>query len=96
MSYRAIILLAFSMSMDAFAVSVGRVPPLAARALVRRCELASCSGGQAEAITPLIGWAAAPARHPTFRPSIIGSPFALLAGFVGLKYAARRRKGRRG
>lgn len=57
MSFAAIIVLAFSMSMDAFAVSVGRGAALG-RPAFRETLRTGIVFGVVEAITPLLGWAA--------------------------------------
>jgi putative Mn2+ efflux pump MntP len=57
MSFFSIIVLAFSMSMDAFAVSVGRGAALG-RPRLRETIRTGVVFGIVEAITPLIGWAA--------------------------------------
>ncbi|MBB3962886.1 putative Mn2+ efflux pump MntP [Rhizobium metallidurans] len=57
MSFVAIVVLAFSMSMDAFAVSVGRGAALG-RTSVRDAVWTGVVFGVVEAITPMIGWVA--------------------------------------
>ncbi|WP_283194402.1 manganese efflux pump [Rhizobium sp. AN80A] len=90
MSYWAIILLAFSMSMDAFAVSVGRGAALG-RPRVSEALRTGIVFGVVEAITPLIGWAAGFAAASYISAVDHWIAFALL-GFVGLNmlYAAAR------
>jgi len=82
MSPIAILLLAFSMSADAFAVSVGRGAaigqPRASEALRTGVVF-----GVVEAITPLIGWAAGVAASQAIEAIDHWIAFALLAG-VGL------------
>jgi manganese efflux pump family protein len=90
MSYLAIILLAFSMSMDAFAVSVGRGAALG-RPRITEALRTGIVFGVVEAITPLVGWAAGFAAASYISAVDHWIAFALL-GFVGLNmlYAAVR------
>lgn len=57
MSFFAVVVLAFSMSMDAFAVSVGRGAALGRPRLIETIRTGVVFG-IVEAITPIIGWAA--------------------------------------
>lgn len=92
MSYLAIILLAFSMSMDAFAVSVGRGAALG-RPRITEALRTGIVFGVVEAITPLVGWAAGFAAASYISAVDHWIAFAPL-GFVGLNmlYAAVRGK----
>ena len=82
MSALAILLLAFSMSVDAFAVAVGRGAAIGCP----RFSVALRTGavfGLVEAITPLIGWAAGAAAFSYIQEYDHWVAFILLAG-VGL------------
>ncbi len=82
MSFMAIIVLAISMSMDAFAVSVGRGAALG-RPSVREALRTGIIFGVVEAITPLIGWAAGMAAASSISAVDHWVAFGLL-GAVGL------------
>jgi manganese efflux pump family protein len=88
MSIMAIILLAFSMSMDAFAVSVGRGAAMG-RPRFGQALQTGVVFGVVEAITPLIGWAAGVAASSYISAIDHWVAFVLL-GAVGLNmlYAA--------
>lgn len=82
MSVVAIILLAFSMSVDAFAVSVGRGAALGRTRLSEALRTGAIFG-LVEAITPLIGWAAGFAASALVEAVDHWIAFALLAGVGG-------------
>ena len=92
MSFFAIVILAFSMSMDAFAVSVGRGAAMG-RPRFSEAIRTGVVFGVVEAITPLIGWAAGVAAA-----SFVGAvdhwiAFGLLAAVgMNMLYAAVRNK----
>lgn len=88
MSFMAIIVLAISMSMDAFAVSVGRGAAMG-RPRLSEALRTGIVFGAVEAITPLIGWAAGVAAAAYISAVDHWIAFALLA-VVGLNmlYAA--------
>lgn len=88
MSPIAILVLAFSMSVDAFAVSVGRGAALG-RPRYSEALRTGAVFGVVEAITPVIGWAAGVAASGLVEAVDHWIAFALLAG-VGLHmlYAA--------
>lgn len=88
MSAFAILVLAFSMSVDAFAVSVGRGAAIG-RPPLREALRTGAIFGIVEAITPIIGWAAGVAASAYVEAIDHWIAFALLAG-VGLHmlYAA--------
>lgn len=88
MSLMAIILLAFSMSMDAFAVSVGRGASMG-RPRLGEALRTGVVFGVVEAITPLIGWLAGVAASSYIATVDHWVAFVLL-GAVGLNmlYAA--------
>lgn len=92
MSFFAIVVLAFSMSMDAFAVSVGRGAALG-RPPFRETIRTGVVFGIVEAITPIIGWAAgvAAARFVTAVDHWIA--FGLLAAVgANMLYAALKNR----
>lgn len=82
MSPFAIVLLAFSMSADAFAVSVGRGAAIG-RPRAGEALRTGVVFGVVEAITPLVGWAAGIAASQAIEAVDHWIAFALLAG-VGL------------
>lgn len=88
MSFMAIFVLAFSMSMDAFAVSVGRGAAMG-RPRFSEAIWTGVVFGIVEAITPLIGWAAGVAAASYIAAVDHWIAFGLLAA-VGLNmlYAA--------
>ncbi len=90
MSFFAVVVLAFSMSMDAFAVSVGRGAALGRPRLIETIRTGVVFG-IVEAITPIIGWAAgiAAARYISAVDHWIA--FGLLGAVgVNMLYAAIR------
>ncbi|TIX90466.1 manganese efflux pump [Rhizobium sp. P44RR-XXIV] len=92
MSFFAIVVLAFSMSMDAFAVSVGRGAAMG-RPRFSETIRTGIVFGVVEAITPVIGWAAgvAAARYVSAVDHWIA--FGLLAAVgANMLYAAIRNK----
>ena len=90
MSYLAIIVLAFSMSMDAFAVSVGRGASLG-RPRIGEALRTGLVFGVVEAITPLIGWAAGFAASTYIEAVDHWIAFALLAAVgMNMLYSAVR------
>jgi putative Mn2+ efflux pump MntP len=91
MSLMAIILLSISMSMDAFAVSVGRGAALG-RPPLREALRTGIVFGVVEAITPLIGWAAGVAAASYISTIDHWVAFALL-GAVGLNMLYSALKG---
>ncbi|MFS8047353.1 manganese efflux pump MntP family protein [Rhizobium sp. BR 314] len=91
MSLFAVVVLAFSMSMDAFAVSVGRGAALVRPRLFETIRTGAVFG-IVEAITPIIGWAAGIAAAQYISAVDHWIAFGLL-GAVGanMLYAAMRR-----
>ncbi len=88
MSLIAIVILAFSMSMDAFAVSVGRGAALG-RPSVKEALWTGIVFGVVEAITPLIGWAAGVAASTYVTAVDHWIAFGLLAAVgTNMLYAA--------
>jgi manganese efflux pump family protein len=81
MSFLAIVVLAFSMSADAFAAALGKGAILR-RPSVGEALRAGAIFGTIEAITPLIGWAAGSAQAPISPSSITGSRSAFSASSV--------------
>jgi manganese efflux pump family protein len=91
MSIMAIILLSISMSMDAFAVSVGRGAALG-RPPFREALRTGIVFGVVEAITPLVGWAAGVAAAAYISTIDHWVAFVLL-GAVGLNMIYSALKG---
>jgi manganese efflux pump family protein len=91
MSYMAIIVLAISMSMDAFAVSVGRGAAMG-RPRFSEALRTGVVFGIVEAITPLIGWAAGVAAAAYISAVDHWIAFGLLA-VVGLNMIYSAAKG---
>lgn len=100
MSPFAVAVLAISMSVDAFAVSIGRGAAIG-RPRLRETLRTGAVFGTVEAITPLIGWAAGVAASSAVQAVDHWIAFALLAavglhtlvGAFGRKSAAAARRG---
>lgn len=93
MSFFAIVVLAFSMSMDAFAVSVGRGAALG-RPRFSETIRTGVVFGVVEAITPVIGWAAGVAAASFVSAVDHWIAFGLLAAVgANMLHAAIRNKG---
>lgn len=90
MSFMAIVVLALSMSMDAFAVSVGRGAALG-RPKFSQALQTGIVFGIVEALTPLLGWAAGVAAAQYIRAVDHWVAFGLLAAVgMNMLYAALR------
>lgn len=83
MSVLAIIMLAFSMSMDAFVVSIGRGAAATVRPRLGEALRTGLVFGCVEAITPIIGWLAGVAASQAVEAFDHWIAFGLLCG-VGL------------
>lgn len=93
MSFAAIIVLAFSMSMDAFAVSVGRGAAMGRPRLAETLRTGVVFG-VIEAITPVLGWAAGVAAAGYVRAVDHWIAFGLLAAVgCNMLYAALKSRG---
>lgn len=93
MSFAAIIVLAFSMSMDAFAVSVGRGAAMGRPRLAETLRTGAVFG-VIEAITPVLGWAAGVAAAGYVKAVDHWIAFGLLAAVgCNMLYAALKNKG---